>query len=687
MRSQYDSTLGSILGLPATNLSTPTVRWGLWGLAAVLTACVSSTTTAPVSPASVAPAPVVLAQDDEMPKDWELAPVSVAPVDVTLSPNSGYRDPYFGQVVGDPAPPPPARNIKTVSSSGQTSGQTVPARAVTAGTPPTTPANPRAVAGAAPEPEDVASEDATVATINEAGQPEVAPVAGATNSGAAPGDASGGVYGAASAQGNPPATDVAPVTPGINEAPAQDLPVPEGDEFEDQDPSALTDFDPYLRDQGAWVEHPYYGTVWVPARSTVGPKFVPYVTNGHWSLTSEGDWVWVSDYNFGWVTFHYGRWIWTSDYAWVWIPGRTYAPAWVRFRTFGQPYIGWGPLPPTFIWRGGVAVAIGVSYPVPYVFCPYGYAFYPGVSTYIIWERYRVRELVRRSRPLPPHHHQGRGHRARVASPAVRDIPERARPAERVRPSANALALSRRGSAAKARTKPLPHYGGDGGAKRGPTLGAGIGNDARGNSAQFHRRPASTSPNRQGAEWPRNYQNRGRTVGTGPIPASAQQRTGGASAFTPRSNAPQNARTWDTRRAPETRRLGDSARRPQTPQIQTAPNSARPSAPRIAPSRERGVTPSRSPSPNRSVAPSRSSTPSRSVAPSRSAPTRNYSAPNRSAPSRGSAAPSRSSAPSRSAAPSRSSAPSRSASPSRGSSGSRSFGGGSSHRGGGGRRR
>src|SRR5690606_40396785 len=95
----------------------------------------------------------------------------------------------------------------------------------------------------------------------------------------------------------------------------------------------------------------------------------------------------------------------------------------------------WGPLPPTFIWRNGLAVSLGFSYPVPYVFCPYGYAFYPGVSSYIIWERYRVRELVRRSRPLPPPRHHAGGRPGRVTSPPVRDIPRDARPGERVKPS------------------------------------------------------------------------------------------------------------------------------------------------------------------------------------------------------------------------------------------------------------
>lgn len=233
--------------------------------------------------------------------------------------------------------------------------------------------------------------------------------------------------------------------PEVYEAPTDDAPAPvlgnSEVELEDRDPSALTDFDPYLRDYGTWVDHPHYGTVWVPERRVVGSRFSPYVTRGHWSLTTAGDWIWVSDYPFGWVVFHYGRWVWTPDYGWGWIAGRRYSHAWVEFRTFTSPYayIGWGPLPPRYIWRGGMAVAIGRYYPVPYVFCPYDYAFYPSVASYVIWERHRVRRLIHRSRPYR--------HRNRVAavavSPPVSHIPPRARPAARVLPNPKAIAMAR----------------------------------------------------------------------------------------------------------------------------------------------------------------------------------------------------------------------------------------------------
>ncbi len=136
-------------------------------------------------------------------------------------------------------------------------------------------------------------------------------------------------------------------------------PPPQGDataaptDYDDGDPSALTDFHAALDPHGQWIEDSRYGTVWVPNPAEVGPDFVPYTTGGHW--TYGDDYVWTSDYDWGWAPFHYGRWV-QGDQGWSWIPGRTYAPAWVTWST-GDPgygYVGWAPAPPEFYWRGGV---------------------------------------------------------------------------------------------------------------------------------------------------------------------------------------------------------------------------------------------------------------------------------------------------------------------------------------------
>src|SRR5262245_56205214 len=94
------------------------------------------------------------------------------------------------------------------------------------------------------------------------------------------------------------------------------------DSYQDNDPSALTDFRAPLEPYGTWVDDSTYGTVWQPSRTVVGADFVPYSTAGHWVY--DDDWVWVSDYEWGWAPFHYGRWVWIDGRGWIWIPGRVY---------------------------------------------------------------------------------------------------------------------------------------------------------------------------------------------------------------------------------------------------------------------------------------------------------------------------------------------------------------------------
>ena len=142
------------------------------------------------------------------------------------------------------------------------------------------------------------------------------------------------------------------------------------DEYADTDPSALTDFKSTLDPYGTWADDSTYGTVWQPDPGVVGADFQPYVTAGHWDYDDD-DYVWVSDFDWGWAPFHYGRWVYIADRGWSWIPGRRYAGAWVSWRV-GDPdygYVGWGPLAPSWYWRDGVAYDVGWSVPTPYVFC------------------------------------------------------------------------------------------------------------------------------------------------------------------------------------------------------------------------------------------------------------------------------------------------------------------------------
>jgi len=157
----------------------------------------------------------------------------------------------------------------------------------------------------------------------------------------------------------------------------------EGDTYSDADPSALTDFHATLEPYGTWTEDATYGTVWSPSPSVVGPDFTPYVTAGHWVY--DDDYVWVSDYDWGWAPFHYGRWVY-NGIGWVWIPGRSYAGAWVSWRYgYGQwGYLGWAPLAPTWCWHGGVAVGIGFVPSMPYAFVSSHEVFAPALATRVI---------------------------------------------------------------------------------------------------------------------------------------------------------------------------------------------------------------------------------------------------------------------------------------------------------------
>ncbi len=111
-----------------------------------------------------------------------------------------------------------------------------------------------------------------------------------------------------------------------------------------------------LAPYGQWVQHPYYGSIWLPS---AGPGFQPYVSDGHWVVTEYGN-TWVSDYPWGWAPFHYGRWIFDDQYGgWAWIPGSDWGPAWVSWRS-GGGYYGWAPLGP------GVNVNVNINIPAPY---------------------------------------------------------------------------------------------------------------------------------------------------------------------------------------------------------------------------------------------------------------------------------------------------------------------------------
>ena len=99
-----------------------------------------------------------------------------------------------------------------------------------------------------------------------------------------------------------------------------------------------------LAPYGNWVQLPDYGAAWQPAVETANPDWKPYVDGGQW-INSDSGWYWQSDYPWGATPFHYGGWVNTAPLGWVWVPGKTWGPAWVAWRSTSS-YVGWAPLPP-----------------------------------------------------------------------------------------------------------------------------------------------------------------------------------------------------------------------------------------------------------------------------------------------------------------------------------------------------
>ncbi len=187
-----------------------------------------------------------------------------------------------------------------------------------------------------------------------------------------------------------------------------------GDYYADTDPSALTDFRSVLDPYGSWVVDPTYGQVWIPDAGEVGYDFVPYQTGGRWEYDGN-DYVWASDYSWGWVPFHYGRWVYSDVNGWVWVPGRAYAPAWVDWRVGdqGYNYVGWAPTPPYWGWYGGFAVGLSFAPSAYYSYVPSRYVFDRHIHRHVVYgNRFatvedHTRPLVRPSIGARPVHMRG----------------------------------------------------------------------------------------------------------------------------------------------------------------------------------------------------------------------------------------------------------------------------------------
>ena len=264
----------------------------------------------------------------------------------------------------------------------------------------------------------------------------------------------------------------APAPPAQVAGPAQSSPeVVIGDEadeaelnagdYADSDPSALTDFHDALDAHGTWVDDPTYGTVWVPSPAEVGPDFVPYQSAGHW--TYDDDYVWASDYGWGWAPFHYGRWAYGPGFGWEWIPGRRYAGAWVSWRYgWGDwAYVGWAPMPPTWCWRHGFAVGLGYAPVAPYAFVATGDLFARGLGGRVVVGD-RAGLIAAHTRPWVPATPGVAGHV--IASPAVGGPP----PAVMHIPASSVIAAGSNQGIAQARAFARPNAAMIAGVTRAP---------------------------------------------------------------------------------------------------------------------------------------------------------------------------------------------------------------------------
>ncbi|MEW6388198.1 MAG: DUF6600 domain-containing protein, partial [Thermodesulfobacteriota bacterium] len=96
-----------------------------------------------------------------------------------------------------------------------------------------------------------------------------------------------------------------------------------------------------LAQYGNWREDERHGPVWSPKGVEEGWR--PYL-NGRWNPTEQG-YVFETQEPWGWATYHYGNWMPTESHGWVWVPGRTWYPNTVNWRT-NEDYVGWAPVPP-----------------------------------------------------------------------------------------------------------------------------------------------------------------------------------------------------------------------------------------------------------------------------------------------------------------------------------------------------
>jgi hypothetical protein len=147
--------------------------------------------------------------------------------------------------------------------------------------------------------------------------------------------------------------------------------------YAQEDAVSFDAFHAALASHGDWVYSDRWGEVWIPA--DVPDDFHPYYSDGHWVNTEEYGLLWVSNYDWGDIPFHYGRWVNDPDDGWLWIPGYVWSPGWVVWRSNDQ-YMGWMPMPPDegFLFGTSDFGSFGVSVNFSWTDDFYGYARWYG---------------------------------------------------------------------------------------------------------------------------------------------------------------------------------------------------------------------------------------------------------------------------------------------------------------------
>ena len=377
-----------------------------------------------------------------------------------------------------------------------------------------------------------------------------------------------------------------------------------------------------LSPYGNWSSHPRYGSVWTPY--DVGRNFQPYGTDGRWVMTEFGN-TWVSDFSWGWATFHYGRWFYDDYIGWAWVPGYEWGPAWVDWRS-NNDYYGWAPM-----WPG---VRIGVSFNIPinyWVFIPRRHLFNRNVFGYCV-PRYRYNSFFGRTTVINNYYYNDNRNYQYSYGPSRGEVERVTRgniPTYRAEDVRNNRYASNNGSGTSNRTYRADDYS-----------RSGLDRQSRDNGGSNNGRTADAGTTGRSS---RTYD------------ADNSGSSNGRSSY--ESTAPSSGRTYDATESNSRSRSSDT-RSSGTPSYSSSESRSGSSS--STPSYDSGSR-SRSSSPSVSSpsyeSRSRSSAPS---APSMSAPSRSRSSSEYSAPSRSSStysAPSRSSAPAVRSSPSRSSAP------------------------------